>query len=69
MVAHAAHARHHFGTQFEGHCLDYIDRCVQTLEDALRKPLLHHRVEDDLNLLLGYLMVASLRGRQLACHK
>ena len=51
------------------HSLDDIDRCVETLEDALRRPLLYQRVEDDLNLLLGYLMVASVRGRQLAHHR
>ena len=51
------------------HSLDDIDRCVETLEDALRRPVLYRRVEDDLNLLLGYLMVASVRGRQLAHHR
>ena len=48
------------------HSLDDIDRCVASLESALRRPIAYHHVEDDLNLLLGYLMVASVRGRQLS---
>ena len=47
--------------------LDDIDRCVASLESELRGPVRHaHVVEDDLHLLLGYLMVASVRGRQLS---
>ena len=48
------------------HSLDDIDHCVARVQDALRTRALLGHDEEALDRLLGYLMVASVRGRQLA---
>ena len=45
--------------------LEDIDRCIDRLQDALKdSPLIGHD-EDRAHTLLGYLLVASVRARQL----
>ena len=48
------------------HTIDDIDHCVERVQSALRSRALLGRDEEALDRLLGYLMVASVRGRQLA---
>ena len=48
------------------HTIDDIDHCVQSVQAALRTRSLLGRDEEALDRLLGYLMVASVRGRQLS---
>ena len=48
------------------HTIDDIDHCVARVQDALKTRALLGHDEEALDRLLGYLMVASVRGRQLA---
>ena len=48
------------------HTIDDIDQCVERVQVALKTRALLGRDEEALDRLLGYLMVASVRGRQLA---
>ena len=48
------------------HTIDDIDHCVARVQDALKTRALLGHDEEALDRLLGYLMVASMRGRQLA---